>query len=302
MLSKEHNNIVIFILILILIITLYTLSSKIDDESNKPPTIKRHTIEKKEAFTNHIMNANIEHNDNPDIKNKLVINILRDNIDKSLLKRYNILEVSENNDSTTYTYIQLDEINEVDNPNIYEIKHYKNHTNIEEINGVLTNINDPVFKLMGNSKINCIYTNYYDTIQFTDSYSNYKLIINNISTESNYNKNKFNTHIKKIINDNNIVDIYSDGLSKGLHRYVIYKIDDENSIFLDYFDNDKPDELYNYTNTDATKNLLIVRKDINNSINELINSEIKDTFTTYLQNNLELESLNKMLDNANPTL
>lgn len=301
MLSKEHNNIVIFILILILIITLYTLSSKIDDESNKPPTIKRHTIEKKEAFTNH-MKANIEYN-NHDIENKLVINILRDKIHESLLKRYNILEVSEKDDSTTYTYIQLDEINEVDNPNIYEIKHYKHHTNIDEINGVLTKINDPVFKLMGNSKINCIYTNYYDiTPVSSDNNSDYKLSINNISDEPNYNNKKFNTHIKKIINDNNIVDIYSDGLSKGLHRYVIYKIDDENSIFLHYFDNDKSDDLPNYTNTDATKNLLIVRKDINNSINELINSEIKDTFTTYLQNNLELESLNKMLDNANPTL
>lgn len=308
MLSKEQNNLILFILILILIITLFQTSSKIYDNNSKS-NIKKYIKDTNEGFTNNYINVTYIDNSNKYKQPILIINVLKNIINDDLLKKYNILKVSDNEN---YTYIQLDEINIVKHPNIYQIIHYKNNTNITEIKSKLELImkNKPIFKLMGNSKTNSIYTNNYNIYNVNDNIekekynSNYKLTLIN---KNKNNKNDTDNLYNNLENDN-LINIYSSDLNKNNHLYLIENIDNAN-IYLNYFDDNSSnnnDELDKYieinknNNIDNNKNILIVRKELNNIIKNKISNEMPG-YIDYLNNQFNINNLKKIINNTKHT-
>lgn len=306
MLSKKENDIIIFILILILIITLFVISSKMNQETNKSPSIKKHILnhDVKEGFaecTDNIMNISfISDKDDKNVQN-LLVTIRKDCVaNPTILERNNIIKITGND---THTYFQIDDIIYVDNPNIVQLiqkQTYTNKAGLDNIEAKLNSIKTPdvtdfKVELIGTTD-NCIYTNYYNLIKnkITTPNSNYKLLID--TTKNNENlKNK----VSKLLNNEDLIEIYVDELNETGHLYLIENINLLSyTIYLNYFDNNDNDKLINFftDSDDSNKNILIIKKNINDLVKQKLLTNT-NAYRDYLVNNFKINSLQNKLNN-----
>jgi hypothetical protein len=297
MLSKKENDIVIFILILILIITLFVISTKLKEETNKNPSIKRHIIEKKmnEGFENECPNNNNISSQIDRDGDTLTLTILNDCISSDLIKKNNILKITVNTDQ--FTYFKIDDIDYNDNPNVVILKQNNLYTNINDIHNKLQNKNVTNVELMGTSD-NCILTNKYKFSKVTDNLNiKYKLSIYDDFTD--VTKTEFIKMVKNIFNYEDLIEIYLE--LKPSKSYLIENIDTDTDGTI-YLNNINITSDTNSVNsTSDNKNILLIRKDINKQLKTKIIDDSKSEYITYLVNNLEIENIknqiNKLKDN-----
>ena len=298
MLSKKENDIVIFILILILIITLFVISTKLKEETNKNPSIKKHIIEKKmnEGFENKCpINNNISSQIDRDT---LTLTILNDCISSDLIKKNNILKITGNTDQ--FTYFKIDDIDYNDNPNVVILKQNNLYTNINDINNKLQTINVTNVELMGTSD-NCILTNKYKFSKVIDNLNiKYKLSIYDDFTDvtkTEFIKTEFIKMVKNIFNYEDLIEIYLE--LEPSKSYLIENIDTLGTINLNNINITSDTNSVN--STSDNKNILLIKKDINKQLKTKIVDDSKSEYITYLVNNLAIENIknqiNKLKDN-----
>lgn len=298
MLSKKENDIVIFILILILIITLFVISTKLKEETNKNPSIKKHIIEKKmnEGFENECpINNNISSQIDRDT---LTLTILNDCISSDLIKKNNILKITGNTDQ--FTYFKIDDIDYNDNPNVVILKQNNLYTNINDINNKLQTINVTNVELMGTSD-NCILTNKYKFSKVIDNLNiKYKLSIYDDFTDvtkTEFIKTEFIKMVKNIFNYEDLIEIYLE--LEPSKSYLIENIDTLGTINLNNINITSDTNSVN--STSDNKNILLIKKDINKQLKTKIVDDSKSEYITYLVNNLAIENIknqiNKLKDN-----
>ena len=298
MLSKKENDIVIFILILILIITLFVISTKLKEETNKNPSIKKHIIEKKmnEGFENECpINNNISSQIDRDT---LTLTILNDCISSDLIKKNNILKITGNTDQ--FTYFKIDDIDYNDNPNVVILKQNNLYTNINDINNKLQTINVTNVELMGTSD-NCILTNKYKFSKVIDNLNiKYKLSIYDYFTDvtkTEFIKTEFIKMVKNIFNYEDLIEIYLE--LEPSKSYLIENIDTLGTINLNNINITSDTNSVN--STSDNKNILLIKKDINKQLKTKIVDDSKSEYITYLVNNLAIENIknqiNKLKDN-----
>lgn len=305
MLSKKENDIVIFILILILIITLFVTSSKMNDETKKTPSIKRYTLNRdvKEGFaecTDNIMNISlIPDKDDKTIQN-LLVTIRKDCVtNPTILERSNIIKITGNN---THTYFQIDDIIYVDNPNVVQLIQKQTYTNKGGLDNIQTKLNSIKIPDVTDFKVeligtidNCIYTNYYNLIKDSKiPNSHYKLSLNPQNSDKNI---KLKNKVSKLLNTEDLIEIYVDRLNGTGYLYLIESIDPvNNDINLNYYDNDVNDDLTTFLTNDQCLNcnMLIIKKNINDLVKQKLLTNTS-TYSDYLVNNFKINSLQNKL-------
>lgn len=304
MLSKKENDIVIFILILILIITLFVISTKLKEETNKNPSIKKHIIEKKmnEGFENECPNYNNISSEIDGDGDTLTLTILNDCISSDFIKKNNILKITGNKGNTSqFTYFKIDDIDYNDNPNVVILKQNNLYTNINDINKTLQNIKVTNVELMGTSD-NCILTNKYDIIK--DDNNKYKLSLSLSDKDKDDSQKEFIEMVKNIFNNEDLIELnLNNETDKTDKTYLIEKIDNDGHIFLNNINIETDKYLENYIkNSNEKDNILLIKKDINKQLKTQLIEQSKPEYINYLVNNLAIENIknqiNKFKDNS----